>query len=304
MEPYLEKHRRALVILEIEKRNRFEYLKIEELIELFDKSIAEKNLEDAVNIQNSIFDKIRNNEAQINCIDKLEIPKKSEFSLLLNKNSIFKFLIDEEDVFDTYNELLNLQDLIPNDGYIKYNICALKFRIWLLGGMSTFDPVEFKKEIIDLKNWGISQSLIKKMLINYEIIMCEFYMMNGDFLNKDKSLKYIYSNFKNVFLTDFDYLSLAQYYASYAKYDWATKLLRSKVQNVDIDEDLLFYFLNLTLVDEKLTKQTEYRTIMLNAININKNRYCDIFDPFGQGGVSFQLLENEYLRKTYCENCN
>ena len=144
------------------------------------------------------------------------------------------------------------------------------------------------------------------MLINYEIVMCEYYMRYGDYFNKDKSLKYIYiySNYKYVPLSDIDYLSLTQYFASYSKYDWSTKLLKKKVKSVNVDEDLLFYYLNLTLFDEKMTKRSEYRTIILNAYNINKIRFCEIFEPFGEGGVTFQLLENEYLRKTYCENCN
>lgn len=116
-------------------------------------------------------------------------------------------------------------------------------------------------------------------------------------------MKYIYSNYKYIPLSDLDYLSLAQYFASYAKYDWATKLLESKVKRVDVDEDLLFYYLNLTIIDQKMTKRSDYRTILLNAYNINPSRFCEIFEPFGQGGVTFQLLENEYLRKTYCESC-
>jgi hypothetical protein len=299
---YLQKHRKAIIILDLQKKDKYESIPTIELIELFSKSISEKNLEQAIDIQNSIFEKVRNHEIPTNYIDKLEIPEKSEFSLLLNKNSIFKYLMNELDVYNTYKELTELQDLIPNDGHIKYNICALKFKVWLLGE-SAINPIDFKKEINDLKKYGIPDNLVKRMLINYEIIMCEYYMMQGDFVNKDKSLKYTYSNYKYVPLSDFDYLSLAQYFASYAKYDWATRLLEMKVKSIDVDEDLLFYYLNLTLIDEKMTKRSDYRTIMLNAYNINPSRFCDIFEPFGQGGVTFQLLENEYLRETYCENC-
>ncbi len=303
LEPYLQKHRKAVIILELQKKNKYESIPVSELISLFSKSISEKNLEKAVEIQNSIFEKVRNHEVPVNYIDKLEIPEKNEYGLLLNKSSIFKYLMNEVDVYNTFKELSELQDLLPNDAHIKYNICALKFKVWLLGE-NAINPVDFKKEINDLKKWGISQNLIKRMLINYEIIMCEYYMRQGDFINKDKSLKYIYSNYKYIPLTGLDYLSLAQYFSSYAKYDWATKLLEKKVTSIDADEDLLFYYLNLTIIDENLTKRPEYRTIMLNAINSNKTRFCDLFNAIGQGGVTFQLLENEYLRKTYCESCN
>lgn len=302
LEPYLQKHRKAIIILDLQKKDKYESMPAIGLIELFSKSISEKNLEQAIEIQNSIFEKVRNHEIPTNYVDKLEIPEKSEFSLLLNKNSIFKYLMNELDVYNTYKELTELQDLIPGDGHIKYNICALKFKVWILGE-SAVNPIDFKKEITDLRKSGIPENLVKRMLINYEILMCEYYMMQGDFANKDKSLKYIYSNFKYIPLSDFDYLSLAQYFASYTKYDWATRLLENKVKSVDVDEDLLFYYLNLTIIDEKMTKRPDYRTILLNAYNINPSRFCEIFEPFGQGGVTFQLLENEYLRKTYCENC-
>jgi hypothetical protein len=303
LEPYLAKHRKAVVILELQKKDKYTSVPVSRLVELFSKSISEMNLEQAIEIQNSIFEKVKNHEAPVNTIDELEIPRKSEFSLLLNKNSIFKYLMNEVDVYNTYKELTELQDLMPKDGHIKYNICALKFKVWLLGE-NVINPEDFKKEINSLGKYGIPQNLIKRMLINYEIIMSEYYMYHGDFANKDKSLKYIYTSYQYIPLSDFDYLSLAQYFASYTKYDWATKLLDKKVRRIDVDEDLLFYYINLTIIDEKLTKRSDYRTILLNAYNLNKTRYCEIFNAFGNGGVTFQLLENDYLRKSYCENCN
>ena len=303
LEPYLQKHRKAVIVLELQKKDKYDNISAMELVNLFSKSISEKNLEQAIEIQNSLFEKVRKHEVPTSFINKLEIPRKNEFSLLLNKNCIFKYLMNEVDVYNAFKELTDLQDLIPNDGHIKYNICALKFKVWLLG-KNAVDPMDFKKEISDLKKWGIPQNLIKRMLINYEIIMSEYYMRQGDFANKDKSLKYIYSNYQFISFSEPDYLSLAQYFASYAKYDWSIKLLDKKVRSIDVDEDLLFYYLNLTIIDEKLTRRSDYRTILLNAYNLNKIRYCELFNAFGHGGITFQLLENEYLRKTYCESCN
>lgn len=302
LEPILQRHRKAVIILDLQKKSKYENIEPSVLARMFSQSISEKNLEQAVEIQNSIFEKVRNRETPVSLIDELEIPKLSEYSLLLNKNSIFKYLMNASDVFATYNELKELQDLLPKDAHIKYNICAIKFKVWLLGE-SAVNPTDFKKEINDLKKSGIPDNLVRRMLVNYEIIMCEYYMIKGDFANKDKSLKYIHSNYKYLPMSDSDYLSLAQYFSSYAKYDWATKLIEKEVKRIDVDEDLLFYYLNLTLIDEKLTKRSDYRTVMLNAYNINPHRFCEIFNAKGHGGVSFQLLDNEFLRETYCENC-
>ncbi|MEL6304365.1 MAG: hypothetical protein AAFQ20_06195, partial [Bacteroidota bacterium] len=59
----------------------------------------------------------------------------------------------------------------------------------------------------------------------------------------------------------------------------------------------------LTLIDDELTQDSEYRTIMLNAVNLDNPRFCKIFDSSIKGGVTFQLLDNAFLKKTYCENC-
>ncbi len=302
LEPYLQKHRKAIIILELQKRNKYEDVTAVELVDLFSQSVSEKNLKQAIDIQNSIFGKVINNEIPGSNIDKLEIPERTEFSLLLNKLAIFKYLTGETDVMTTYRELQELDHLIPNDAYIKYNLCALKFKVWSYGG-DAVDPADFKKEITDLKKWDIPNSLIRRMLVNYEIIMSELYMLEGNFASKDRSLRYIYSNFKSSILSEADCLSLAQYFASYARYDWATKLLEKRAKSVDVDEDLLFYYLNLTLVDDKLIKRTDYRAILLNAYNLNPVRFCKIFDSPEKGGMTFQLLGNEYLRKVYCENC-
>lgn len=302
LEPYLKKHRKAVIILYLSKKNRYEDLSAEELVDMFSKSISEMNLEQAIEIQNSIFEKVWAHKIPTEYIGKMNIPEKVDFSLLLNKNSIFKYLMNESDVYNTLKELKDLEDLIPNDGHLKYNICTMKFKVWLLGN-SAINPTEFKKEIIDLKKWKIEDPLIKRMLVNYEILMSEYYMRQGEFENKDKSLKFVHTNYKYSPLSDQDYLSLAQYFASYSNLEWSKKLLGKKVSTIDANEDLLFYYLNLTLVDYNLTKSSIYRSIMLNAVNINKPRFCKIFEAIGKGGVTFQLLENEYLRKTYCENC-
>ncbi|HSZ25391.1 MAG TPA: hypothetical protein VK766_06735, partial [Cytophagaceae bacterium] len=80
-------------------------------------------------------------------------------------------------------------------------------------------------------------------------------------------------------------------------------LLAKYAIKIDVEEDLLFYYINLTIAQPKVTATKSYRAIMLNAINLNRERFCAIFKPFGKGGISFQLLDSEYLKKTYCENC-
>ena len=142
------------------------------------------------------------------------------------------------------------------------------------------------------------------MLINLEILKAEKYMFEGDFKNKDKSTAYIFSEYKDKPLRDQDFLNLANYFTFFSNNDYSKKLLEDKVQNIETSEDLLFFYLNLTIIDQELTNKKEYRAMMLNAYSKAPERFCSLFNSLSKGGITFQLLENDFLRKTYCESCS
>jgi len=185
---------------------------------------------------------------------------------------------------------------------VKYNITALKIRLWRYKTIE-IDDSALKRQIQSLQNYGIPSILISRMLVNYHIVKAENLMRQRDYKNKDVSVKYIHQNYKDIPLSDYDYLSLAQFFSYYANTDLAVELLENKSRSIDIDEDLLFYYINLSIINKQLTKEADYRTILLNAINMNKTRFCQLFNPIETGGVTFQLLEDNYLRNVYCESC-
>ena len=120
---------------------------------------------------------------------------------------------------------------------------------------------------------------------------------------KDESIEFIIDTYEKFALTNYDYVSLAQFLTFYSNQDDAIDVLDAKVRTITVDEDLLFYYLNLTITNAYNVASDNYRTIMLNAINMNQQRFCKLFNSYLNDGVTFQLLENAYLKKTYCENC-
>lgn len=303
LEPYLKNHRKAVITLELEKKDLYNDKSTEELISLFNKVLAANDVEIANDIQNSIFEKLKESQSSPDILNKMNVPQQAKYARFINKNSVNKFLLKQSYLLIAYNELLKLEKLVPRDKEVKYNLVALKM-VMFKHNAQPVDAEKFKRQIYQLKNYGIKQILIDRMMVNYHIIKSEQYMRKGDYTNKDKSVAYIEKNYKKFPLSDYDYLSLAQFLTYYSNHDKAVNLLDKKVRSVTVDEDLLFYYLNLTLIKPELTASSNYRTIMLNAINMNQKRFCKIFNSINDGGVTFQLLEDEYLRKTYCENCN
>ncbi|RKE99041.1 OmpA family protein [Ichthyenterobacterium magnum] len=302
LEPILKNHRKAVIELQLQKKDKYKTMSADQLLNKFNTSIAANDLNEALVIQNSIFEKLNNKVISPDFLRKTEVPKQAKFLKILNKNSAFKFMSDVRQVLIVYNELKELDKLVPKNKEVKYNLASVKFKLWRHNAIKV-DENKFKTEIYALKNYGIDEALISRMMLNFHIIKAENLMRKRDYKKKDISVAYINKNYKKVTLSDYDYLSLAQFFAFYANTDLSVKLLEEKAKSIDINEDLLYYYLNLTISNETLTQTSDYRTIMLNAYNMNAKRYCKLFNTFGKGGVMFQLLENEYLRSTYCENC-
>lgn len=303
MEYILKNHRKAIVELELEKKETENQKTYDALINEFNSAVSQEKIDVAKEIQNSIFEKIKTKRAPLAILQKMNIPKQVNFAELLNKNSAYKYMINERQALIVYNELLNLKKLAPKNKKINYNIVALEILLWKYKAID-IDESKIIKNITNLKKQGVHKSLISRMMVNFHMVIVDDFMKNRDFDNKDKSVRYINKNYKKFAMSDYDFSSLAQFFSIYGNSDLAVKLLERKARTIEIDQDLLFYYLNLTLINKKLTKNTNYRTIMLNAINMNKTRFCKLFNPVEDGGVTFQLLEDEYLRETYCENCN
>ncbi|WP_111307780.1 hypothetical protein [Confluentibacter sediminis] len=302
MENILKNHRKAVVELELEKKEKNKVESANMLLAEFNSRIAEGKLDRAKEIQNSIFEKIKAQEASATILQDMKIPKQVKYAKIINKNITYKYILNERQALIVYNELLDLEKLAPKEGELKYNRVAIEIKLWRNKAID-IDESKLIKDINDLKKYGIDNSLISRMMVNFHIVIAEKLMRNRDFDNKEKSVDYVNDNYKNFSLSNYDYLSLAQFFSIYGNSNFAVKLLERKARSIDIDEDLLFYYLNLTLIDKKLTQDPNYRTILLNAYNLNNQRFCKLFNSVDKGGVTFQLLSNEYLRKTYCENC-
>lgn len=303
LEPLLKNHRKAIIVLELEKKTKFRSEENVIIKSFYEKAIKNKTIDEAIELQKEIFSRIRNNKMPKTILNEFKIPKEVAYGSLLKNNAAFEFEQNEEDIYAALVAFKDLELLLPKDKHIKYNICVLQLKSWVFGEL-LIEPAQLLKDIKSLTRKGINGKLVKYLTINYHIINSEYMMFKQDYGAKDVSVNYIYKNYKYLSLTNQDYLQLARYFSSYARYDWSEKVLKPHIRKIDVDEELLFYYLNLTIIYPKNTKNQIYRTIMLNAINLNKERFCTLFDPYGHGGINFQLLNDAYLKSTYCETCN
>lgn len=301
-ENILKNHRKALITLYLAKIDQYTEFTENDLLGKFNNAIAIENLNEASKIQNTLFERMKSKEVDPGLLYEMKIPRQKKFVDIFNANSAFRYQFDSNNLLTSYYEFEKLNELDPDNHEVIYNLLALKLRM-----QHAFKSMPKKEKLLNkinsLNDLGIEPNLVKRMLVNYHILNAELLMRNGLYQEKDISVKFILDNYMDIPLSDYDYLSLAQYITYFYDRETAIELLKDKVNKIDSDKKLLFYYLNLTLIDDSIVENPEYRTIMLNAINMDKQRFCKLFDSSEKGGVTFQLLKNKYLRKTYCENC-
>ncbi|MGB3590631.1 MAG: hypothetical protein WBA16_03010 [Nonlabens sp.] len=301
LEPVLATHRKAVIHLELNKIDLLVDKGMDELAPMLSNSLAQDDMEQARKVFYTIVDKvIEKNDPET--MKNLEIPQQVSTVDLNNTKQALKFMFDKRQALIVANALTALLKTDPGNKRLHYNLTVMNFTL-LRGkaGGITFKSLE--KQIKELKKYGVSNEHVNRFLINLNILKAREYKNKRDLKKMDQAVAFILKSYDQSDLSDADYVSLAQYLSYFNAPEKAEDLLAGKARELTATQDILYYYLNLTIIDRTRTELPQYRTIMLNALDKNKSRFCNMFTPPASDGITFQLLEDEYLRKTYCEVC-
>ncbi len=303
LEPVLAKERKAIIELKLEKRVAYSKSTPEEIKNYFSQSIATRNIDEALYLQEIIFHKIERQELPTNFLKELKVPDAIEFGSLLMNTAAYEYEHNNQNVFEAINTFTRLNDLLGGNSKIDYNIAALRLKAWLkTRTLPGNDPL--KASIESLRKKGIPETLVLRLLINYHIAQAEIHYWDGKYQEREQSIRFILDSYRKIRMNDQDLTSMSRFLSYNGRFDAAEKILEPRTKALDASEDLLFYYVMLTISDHRHTSSPGYRAFLLNLVNSNKERFCHLFDPVSQGGLSFQILEDAFLKKTYCENCN
>jgi hypothetical protein len=299
MKSLLNSHRKAIITMQLERKVSLEE-NPDEIVKLFGQSVTNQNINEALYIQNFVFQQIKAVKLPEDFLDKFEIPRLSQFSALINNEFVFKYENSNGMINDHIKSFENLLKILPNNPQIKYNLVALKLRAT---NSSSF--ANNRKEILVLINSlrQIDKNLLTRLKINYHLLNTEYLNNRKAYRDKNKSLRHVYSNYRNLELTDWERIYLARFLSIYSQFKWAETILKSRANEDDAIPELIDYYFRLTINDYNKINSPEYRELITRSIQRNKRTFCDLFLPTEQGGYSFQLLSNKYLAEMYCQEC-
>src|SRR5262249_10911045 len=155
-------------------------------------------------------------------------------------------LLHETEESKALANLQRLEQLDSTNGRIKYNICALQMRLWQYSD-SIIDKTVFLQQIKGLARYNISDILLKRMMVNYYIVLSEIYMKQKNYAAKDSALAEVKTRYLDRRFSDRDLLYIGRYFCWYAQYAWADEFISYRMDRLDVDEDLLFFYLNLCI---------------------------------------------------------
>ena len=123
-------------------------------------------------------------------------------------------------------------------------------------------------------------------------------------IGKSNTLRAILNETKKMKLNDADLVSLAKYMSYYSELTYAFNALKTRVLEPDASTDLIFFYLNLTITEQRKTRREEYQQLLQRAIGRDPERFCKMFKPKAQGGITFQLLDDRNLKPIFCATCS
>ncbi len=300
-EPILAKHRKVIITFYLNAKKPSQQMVDEAILSNFKKALDDKDFSKAREIQQELFERIRDNRLPNDYIGKVEVPMELAYADILNDREVYRYLLRATSEYEALYHFLSLQKLDPSNGKISYNICSLRFFLWK-NGEDTLASGILKRDIATLEKKGIHKDLVRRMQIKYQILMCDRYMNQYEYEKKDTALEMIRDIYQQLTLTDREIYSLAKYFSYYSRGDWAKEMIEPRVNSIKVNENLLFYYINLLFYEADFESEV-FTGAVANAINLNRERFCNFFRPNHAGGAGMQLLDYEELRKVYCEEC-
>jgi outer membrane protein OmpA-like peptidoglycan-associated protein len=299
LEPVLAKERFAQIILDVtydvsgNKEEKFSTT-------TFNRAVKANNAKQAYKVLEFINKRVSEGKYDASIYDSLNISEDAKTVGLVNNKIYYKYLSEndvepEDDA--TFDRLLKYE---PNNPVLLYNkvFCQLKLD-------SNAGSAERQNEVQQKIN-----SLYGKLDSNYVNglnIEWQFKIMESlDTLeNVDDKIDACVERIKMFYnIKDASWqnsLKLASVFVRAKDYSYAATILEPHLNAKNVNENLVYYYISAaSRVKEKFYSRTFARALEI-AKEKNPERYCKLFgEPF----MTFQVLENPSVKKTYQASCS
>ncbi|MBE9466815.1 MAG: hypothetical protein IMY72_00680 [Bacteroidetes bacterium] len=261
----------------------------------FNKAVKKDNLSEALSIQKYIFKQIINKKYTSVAIDNQSIPSTTKMAGLLMNKLWLEVYKNNKTLESCKSDIYKLYELSSSNNYIYFNktFCDIMFNNFddknsvaqIRNSIRNLYLSNFSKETTDALNLKLQFKIISE---------------NSNKLIINESLSIIKNiiDIKNIDMNNS--LNLSYFFITNKDYAFAITLLERFIYKNDVSENLLFTYISLCSHFEDRISTRNFELALKKACNINKNRYCKLFDG---KKLSFQIFENLKIKQQYLKAC-
>lgn len=299
LEPILAKHRYAKIDIDIT----YDVLGQKEeayVISRFNKAVKSNNLTLALSIQKFIFKKVLNETYSKEAIYKQDIPNTQAFAGLLMNKLWLEMKVENEEMDEVMCEkIIAIAQLDPFNTYLQYNQLFCHVLHGQLGDDNQIQ--EYQRKIMELYLSTLSKPTIDALNLEYQFKIIETldtldtpHPFLVESLNRIKEIVNLKeANWLNS-------LKLSYLFVKQKDFDFAAKLLEPFIDNEQVFEELIFTYISICSHTPSRISSNKFARAMQKAEEINHERYCKLLNG---KQLSFQVFENEIVKKDFCKSC-
>ena len=240
LEEILQHHRKAVLILDLEKKSKVLTESPEEIKKIYYKAVTDHNIGELLEIQHSVFSLIEQEKLDKSFLFELDsLPENSQYATAINNHLVKKFYLNLLSHRQSMLEFNRLSALVPENLNLLYNSSVLSMQLWFESNSSA-DPSYLEANINKLEDSHITDIVMQRLKLNYHIIKTIYHDYHKDYDVKGISLDYIYDEIDSLDLTNSELLDLAKFFASHYEFEKSLAIIKPKVTTIDVEEDLLF----------------------------------------------------------------
>lgn len=294
----LSKHRKAIIKVQLERKQLYTELDEQTIIKMLnDSSLNQGN--DKYQLIDEVF--LTEDPALLQFLNEKVKGNLTWSPEARAKITLSEYLLDSTQLEVCLDEMSGFIVEKNTSSMLQYNYYALKLLDWEKNLYKSDAPKVLKQQLYI--NKSIDPKSLNRLKLNYNILEAAEYTHSQKYELKKENVNQVIKLIPQMELSDEDKFRIAKFLASHHQYKVALDLLDSRTKVSDVHEDLLFLYINLSIIEDKVVQKADYRATLANAAVVNKERFCKLFDSSFKGGITFQLLQNVYLKRSYCEIC-
>ena len=274
-----------------------------EQLQLYRFFLENNQIQPALFVQSKLLIKVRNGELNAKELPQADPAQKVNTLAVINNQIVLESIMGAEQyggnpIYLALFELYLINQRQPEVAF-NYHVAVLEY--W-----STH-----QSEIKNMEGWlpgfrkiSTEQIIVEKYaraMMNYNLLAVDYFYDQGNFDKRRKSFTELIKWQRKANMNKEEKLNLAKTLCYQDQFSYAIQLLQPEVQSDQINEEILFYLLQIAQYDKSQFNDSKYLALLEKASKLYPKTFCKFFSASFNGK---QSMENALVKNLYCKNCH